>query len=89
MKVVVVGAGGTIGSAVLKLLTVKHEVVPVSGSAAQHRADIIDKASIEALLSKIGQVDAIVCAAGGAVFKSLSALTDADLDKCLHDKLLV
>ena len=32
-------------------------------------------------------MDAIVCAAGGAVFKPLAALSDADFEKCLHDKL--
>lgn len=88
MKVIVIGANGTIGSAVAKLLGAKHDVVAVSRSAPEHRADITDKSSVEAVLAKIGQVDALVCAAGGAVFKPLSALTDADFEKCLHDKLM-
>jgi NAD(P)-dependent dehydrogenase (short-subunit alcohol dehydrogenase family) len=88
MKVIVIGATGTIGSAVVKLLAPKHEVIAVSRSAGDHRADITHKATVETVLAKIGQVDAIVSAAGGAVFKPLSDLTDADFEKCLHDKLM-
>ena len=87
MKVLVIGASGVIGSAVVALLKPKHEVVSVSRSG-DVRADIADKASLAKALDQIGKVDAIVCAAGGAVFKPLSALTDDDFDKCLRDKLM-
>jgi NAD(P)-dependent dehydrogenase (short-subunit alcohol dehydrogenase family) len=88
MKIVVIGASGTIGRAVVKLLKQKHEVVAVSRSAGDHRADITNKASLETALGAIGKVDAIVSTAGGAVFKPLAALTDADFEKSLHDKLM-
>lgn len=88
MKTLVVGATGTIGKAVASALHGKHEVIAVSRSAAQYPADITDKASLEKAFAAIGQVDAIVSAAGGAVFKPLAALTDADFEKCLHDKLM-
>jgi NAD(P)-dependent dehydrogenase (short-subunit alcohol dehydrogenase family) len=44
--------------------------------------------SLERALSAIGEVDAIVSAAGGAVFKPLQELSDADFRKCLDDKLM-
>lgn len=88
MKVVVIGVTGTIGKAIVSALQNKHEIVAISRSAGEHRADITDKASIERVLAKIGKVDAIVCAAGGAVFKPLAALSDADFAKCLGDKLM-
>jgi NAD(P)-dependent dehydrogenase (short-subunit alcohol dehydrogenase family) len=88
MKIVVIGASGTIGRAVVKLLKQKHGVVAVSRSAGDHRADITNKASLETALGAIGKVDAIVSTAGGAVFKPLAALTDADFEKSLHDKLM-
>jgi NAD(P)-dependent dehydrogenase (short-subunit alcohol dehydrogenase family) len=88
MKIVIVGATGTIGKAVASALQGKHEVVAVSRSAAQYRADITDKASLEKAFAAIGKVDAIVSAAGGAVFKPFAALTDADFEKCLRDKLM-
>ena len=88
MKIVIIGATGTIGKAVAAALRGKHEVIAVSRSAAQYRADITDKSSLEKAFAAIGKVDAIVSAAGGAVFKPLAALTDADFEKCLHDKLM-
>jgi NAD(P)-dependent dehydrogenase (short-subunit alcohol dehydrogenase family) len=88
MKIVVIGATGTIGGAVVKLLSQRHQVIAVSRSSGDYRADITNKASIETTLSAIGKVDAIVSAAGGAVFKALAALTDSDFDKSLHDKLM-
>jgi NAD(P)-dependent dehydrogenase (short-subunit alcohol dehydrogenase family) len=88
MKIVIIGATGTIGKAVAAALRGKHEVIAVSRSAADYRADNTDKSSLEKAFAAIGKVDAIVSAAGGAVFKPLAALTDADFEKCLHDKLM-
>jgi len=88
MKIVIIGATGTIGKAVAAALRGKHEIIAVSRSAADYRADITDKSSLEKAFAAIGKVDAIVGAAGGAVFKPLAALTDADFEKCLHDKLM-
>src|SRR5271154_6256664 len=88
MKIVIIGATGTIGKAVAAALRAKHEVIAVSRSAGDYRADITDKSSLEKAFAGIGKVDAIVSVAGGAVFKPLAALTDADFEKCLHDKLM-
>jgi len=88
MKIVVIGATGTIGSAVVKLLKQRHQVVAVSRSSGDYRADIISKDSLETAFGAIGKVDAIVSATGGAVFKPLAVLTDADFEKSLHDKLM-
>ena len=88
MRIVVIGATGTIGGAVVKLLRQRHQVIAVSRSSGDHRADITNKASIETTLGAIGKVDAIVSAAGNAVFKPLTALTDSDFEKSLHDKLM-
>lgn len=88
MKIVIIGATGTIGKAVVKLLKQKHQIVAVSRSGGDYRADITSKASLEAALGAIGKVDAIVSAAGGAVFKPLAELTDADFESSLGDKLM-
>jgi NAD(P)-dependent dehydrogenase (short-subunit alcohol dehydrogenase family) len=88
MKIVVIGATGTIGSAVVRLLRQKHQVIAVSRSSGDYRVDITDKASIETIFRSICKVDAIVSTAGDAVFKPLMALTDADFEKSLHDKLM-
>jgi NAD(P)-dependent dehydrogenase (short-subunit alcohol dehydrogenase family) len=66
----------------------RHQVVAVSRSGGDYRADITDKASLEKAFDAIGKVDAIVSTTGSAVFKPLTALTDADFEKCLQDKLM-
>jgi hypothetical protein len=88
MKIVIIGATGTIGKAVVAALRGNHEIGAVSRSGGEHRADITDKASLERALPAIGKVDAIISAAGSAVFKPLAVLSDADFEKCLHDKLM-
>jgi NAD(P)-dependent dehydrogenase (short-subunit alcohol dehydrogenase family) len=88
MKIAIVGATGTIGKAVTEALSKSHEIVALSRSGVENRTDITSKASLEKAFAAIGKIDAIVCAAGGAVFKPLAALSDADFEKCLQDKLM-
>ncbi len=87
MKIVVVGATGTIGKAVADALASRHEVVRV----ARHgpvQADLEDPASVRELFERVRDVDAVVCCAGSAAFRPLSQLTDADLQASLRSKLL-
>jgi NAD(P)-dependent dehydrogenase (short-subunit alcohol dehydrogenase family) len=65
----------------------RFEEIHAEPPVGENRVDITNKASLEKAFAAIGKVDAIVCAAGGAVFKPLAALSDADFEKCLHDKL--
>lgn len=87
MKVVVIGATGTIGKAVAAALAGKHEVVGVSRSGAI-QADIEDAASLTRLFDAVKDVDAVVCCAGSAAFKPLAQLTDADYQLGLRSKLM-
>ncbi|HVP69019.1 MAG TPA: short chain dehydrogenase [Anaeromyxobacteraceae bacterium] len=87
MKVVVVGATGTIGAAVASALAARHEVVAVSRRGA-HAADLEDPASFRRLFAAVRGVDAVVCCAGAASFKPLAQLTDADFEVGLRGKLM-
>ncbi|HEY3451926.1 MAG TPA: short chain dehydrogenase [Myxococcales bacterium] len=87
MKIVVVGATGTVGSAVVKALSARHEVVGVTRHS-DPAVDLLDAASARALLERIAGVDAVVCCAGSARFKPLAALTDEDFAASLADKLM-
>jgi NAD(P)-dependent dehydrogenase (short-subunit alcohol dehydrogenase family) len=84
----VVGATGTIGSAVADRLEGKHDVVRVGNSRGDHRVDLSDRASIEGLYGAVGPVDAVVSAAGIARFGSLEALTDEDFAFSIQNKLM-
>src|SRR5262245_15778497 len=88
MRILIVGATGTIGSAVAAALRGRHDLVFASQQKSPEAVDIMDPASIRALFARIGRVDAVVNAAGRAVFKPLNELTDADFDFSLRSKLM-
>jgi NAD(P)-dependent dehydrogenase (short-subunit alcohol dehydrogenase family) len=89
MRILLIGATGTIGQAVARALA-GHEIVPASRHG-ELRVDITDPASIRALYERVGgagPIDAIVCAAGGGAWKPLAELTDEDFAASLRDKLM-
>ena len=65
MRIVVIGATGTIGKAVADALAVRHDVVRASRSG-QPSVDIQDVASVSALFDQIQPVDAVVLCAPSA-----------------------
>ncbi len=87
MKIVVIGATGTIGAAVVRALGGRHEVIAASRHG-QPSVDIQDPASIAALFRAVSGIDAVVSCAGGAAWKPLAELTDADFAMSLGNKLM-
>ncbi|ODS57066.1 MAG: short chain dehydrogenase [Acidobacteria bacterium SCN 69-37] len=87
MRIIVIGATGTIGRAVADALSATHTVIAASrhGDA---RVDIADPASIRALFAATGRVDAVVSAAGAARFRPIAELTDEDFAFSLANKLM-
>ena len=88
MRILIVGATGTIGAAVVAALRGRHDLILASQQRAAEQVDIADPGSIRALFARIGRVDAVVSAAGRAAFKPLHALSDADFDFSLRHKLM-
>ena len=88
MKVVVIGATGTIGTAIVEALSPRHEVIRVARSKGDYQVDITDKASIQQLFEAVAPFDAVVSATGAAKFNSLEALTDEDFQFSLANKLM-
>ncbi len=60
MKILLIGAVGTIGSAVDKELSQRHEVIRIGRSSCDFQVDISDSASIRKLFEKTGKFDALV-----------------------------
>jgi NAD(P)-dependent dehydrogenase (short-subunit alcohol dehydrogenase family) len=88
MKVLVVGATGTIGSAVAAALSPRHEVIPASHTKSEHKVDLADPGSIRRMYQDLGRVDAVICAAGLTKFAPLASLTEDDFQFCLSNKLM-
>ncbi|MFI1126865.1 short chain dehydrogenase [Streptomyces hygroscopicus] len=68
MKVLVIGATGTIGRAVCAALSRRHEVLRASRSGPL-TVDVADPVTLDTLFARVGELDAVVCcaAAGGMV----------------------
>ena len=88
MRVLVVGATGTIGSAVVAALAANHDVVGASHRSGELTVDLADRSSIRALYERVGRLDAVVCAAGNARFRPLAELDDDDFAFSLANKLM-
>ncbi len=88
MKIVVIGASGTVGRAVAEELSRQHQVIRVGRTQGDLQVDITSQPSVEALFEKVGRVDAIVSATGNLFFGPLASMTDRDFNQGLQDKLL-
>ena len=88
MRVMVVGATGTIGSAIVRELEPRHEVLRVGKTGGDYNVDLQDLDSIAALYTAVGALDAVVSAAGVARFGPLEALTDDDFAFSIEHKLM-
>ena len=88
MKLLLVGATGTIGKAVAAALAQRHEVVAVSRHTSPLALDITSAESIRDVFAKVGALDGVVCASGAARFKPLAQLADDDFSFSLQNKLM-
>lgn len=89
MRILLVGAGGTLGTAVRKALAARgHEVVGVGRSGGDLVADVTDPEQVARLYAQAGPLDAVAVAAGDAVFRPLSELTSDDFAATFRGKAL-
>jgi NAD(P)-dependent dehydrogenase (short-subunit alcohol dehydrogenase family) len=88
MKIIVIGATGTLGKAIVEQLSDRHEIAQVGKSSGQYQVDIADIASVEALFDRVGKVDAVVVAAGDLHFGPLAELAPEHFAVGLDSKLM-
>ncbi len=88
MKVIVIGATGTIGKAIVQAIGSRHEVIPASFSKSAIKVDISDSRSIREMFRATGRVDAVISAAGLAKFGPMTSLMDEDFALGLNNKLM-
>lgn len=88
MKILIVGASGTLGQAVAAELGARHDIVRAGRNHGDVRVDMRDSASVAAMYRDVGHVDAVICAAGKVPFAPLAELTESKYLEGLQDKLL-
>jgi NAD(P)-dependent dehydrogenase (short-subunit alcohol dehydrogenase family) len=89
MKIIVIGANGTIGRAVAGVLGEKgHEVVPVGTLRGEIRVDIGSMDSVREMYEKAWPFDGLICVAGSAYAGPLDTMGPAEFYKGIHSKLM-
>jgi NAD(P)-dependent dehydrogenase (short-subunit alcohol dehydrogenase family) len=88
MRILLVGAHGTLGRAVAAELGQRHAIVAAGRSAGDVRMDLTDAASIRRGFEQAGRVDAVVSAAGHVHFGPLAEMTAEHFAVGLRDKLM-
>ncbi len=88
MKILLIGAQGTLGQAVAQELGARHALITAGRNSGDVRIDLADRASIAAALAQVGPVDAVVSTAGNVAFGGLLELTPEQWALGVNDKLM-
>lgn len=88
MKVIVVGGTGTIGRAVVRELSTRHEVIAAGHKTGDINVDITNPGSVEQMFQSVGRFDAVVSTTGKVEFKELLKMSPEDYMTGLKDKLM-
>jgi NAD(P)-dependent dehydrogenase (short-subunit alcohol dehydrogenase family) len=88
MKILLIGASGTIGARIHETIVKKHDVVRAGRNGDDVAVDITSADSIEKVYKSVGSLDAVICAAGPAKFGALSELSEDDFYIGIRGKMM-
>ena len=88
MKILVIGGTGTIGSAIVKELSARHQVVVAGHTHGDIQVDITDINSIQNMYHKIPDLDSVVIASGSVHFGALKDMNTELYYKGIQNKLM-
>lgn len=88
MKIIIVGANGSVGKTAVDALSVRHEIIKVGRSSGDILADIEDIDSIRDMYRQSGKVDAVVSAVGHGHFGAVAEMTSEQFMKGIYHKTL-
>jgi NAD(P)-dependent dehydrogenase (short-subunit alcohol dehydrogenase family) len=87
-KIVVIGATGTIGRAVVSSLGARHDVIEVGSTRGAYRVDSTSMESVQKLFESVGKVDGVITTTGRVHFGPLAAMSGDQFSLGLRDKLM-
>jgi NAD(P)-dependent dehydrogenase (short-subunit alcohol dehydrogenase family) len=87
VRIIAIGGTGTIGTAVVEQLSAQHDIVVAGRRSGDVRVDIGSEDSVRSMYRRIGNFDALVCAAGEAHFGPFETVKEQELALGVHSKL--
>jgi len=88
MKIIIVGATGTMGKHLVSALEKEHEIIQVATNGGDIPTDITSTESIENMFKQVGSFDALISTAGPTYVGPWKTLTDKEFRKGLEGKLM-
>jgi NAD(P)-dependent dehydrogenase (short-subunit alcohol dehydrogenase family) len=88
MRILIIGASGVIGRAVVAELGGRHELLTAGRSTGELKVDITNPGSIRAMFEQAGRIDAVVATTGKVKFAPFGSMTADDYQIGIKDKLM-
>jgi len=88
MKIIIVGASGTMGKHLISELEKDHEIIKVGSNSGDIQADITSPGSLEKMFEKAGAFDALICTAGPTYVGPWKKMTHTEFRKGIEGKLM-
>lgn len=88
MKIIIVGASGTMGKYLANAFGKEHEIIKISSGSGDIPTDITSPESIENMYRQAGPFDALICTAGPTYVGPWKTLTDVSFRKGVEGKLM-
>lgn len=88
MKIIIVGATGTMGKHLSAAFEIEHEIVRVASSGGDIQADITSPESIESMFKKVGSFDALISTAGPTYVGPWKNLNDQTFRQGIEGKVM-
>lgn len=88
MKIIIVGATGTMGKHLASAFEKEHEIIRVADKDGDIQADITSTESIEKMFKEVGPFDALISTAGPTYVGPWKNLTDKEFRKGVEGKMM-
>ena len=88
MKIIIVGASGTMGKHLVAAFNKEHEVITAASEGCDVQVDITSTASIENMYKQVGAFDALISTAGPTFVGPWQKLTDQTFRQGVEGKMM-
>jgi len=88
MKIIIVGASGTMGKYLVTAFEKEHEIIRVGSKSGDVQVDITSPEEIENLFKHVGPFDALISTAGPTYVGPWKKMTDKEFRKGVEGKMM-